>query len=168
VRRASASWIRTCREARSSPQRPSQNRALCRMSATDASRRASDPVRLDRAGPRGDAPGMPQTALDRAIALWGAARIAIAASRRARAAVATARRGSATRRTLRLATGANDEASRPPARDRHETWTRRCPRCQRDVIEPVGRATAEGGLVKIDLWCRACNYPFTFLRRPRD
>jgi hypothetical protein len=32
----------------------------------------------------------------------------------------------------------------------------------------MGRATAEDGLVKIDLWCSACNYPFTFLRKPRD
>jgi len=53
-------------------------------------------------------------------------------------------------------------------RDGRETWTRRCPRCQSDVILPRGRATAEDGLLKIDLWCDACNYPFVFLRKPRS
>src|SRR5262245_58475426 len=88
-------------------------------------------------------------------------------SRQIIAELRAARRRCPVRRLQRLAAGASDgEATSPPALRRHETWKQRCPRCQSDTIEHMGRITAEGGLLKIALRCGACTHPFVFVRTP--
>ena len=114
---------------------------------------------------------MHQDSLVRAMALWSQATALIAGTKRTRAEIDGARRRCPIRRHMRLAVGANDgeETLAPTSkRKRPETWARRCPLCQGDFLRPLGRATAEGGLVKLDLWCEACHVPFVLVRKPGE
>ena len=54
----------------------------------------------------------------------------------------------------------------PPMSTPAETKDPRCPRCASDAIEPLGRVSTEGGLIKVDHRCLACGERFSVVREP--
>ena len=53
-----------------------------------------------------------------------------------------------------------------PEAELPETRERRCPTCQSEQIEPVGRVVAGAGLSRVQHRCETCGTAFGFVRKP--
>jgi len=122
---------------------------------------------IENSGPKRQAMNSALSIPDQ-MALWSESQLLIATSKRLCSKLQASRRRCPVRRLQRLGAGANDAESPVIALPAGpETRCRRCPSCQSELVEPLGRITAVNGVLLVPLRCRCCHCFFTFIREPR-